>query len=155
MIGNKNNIKLFGITWPSWMLLFFPDLWLYDILCPFIINSAVILFRLWIFKVPNKKQWYKKHIVKLYAFGLVAYIIGIAYMLLLHWGFRLFRYGTEPLLTVPAVIISAAMIFVFDYFVTLKKEDKKLRFKLSLIFAVATAPYAFVIPADWMMYVSI
>ena len=152
---NKNDVKLCGVAWPSWILLFFPNLWLFDILVPFAVNSAVLLLALLILKVPAKKQWYKKYIFNLYAFGFASYAIGVAYMLMFHLGFRLFRHGTELFLTVPAVIISAVMIFFFDYFITFKKEDKKIRLKLSLVFSFATAPYVFMMPADWLMLVSI
>ena len=44
------------------------------------------------------------------------------------------------------------MIFIFNYFITFKKLDKKERLRLSLIFAIITAPYTYLIPTSWIYY---
>jgi hypothetical protein len=49
---------------------------------------------------------------------------------------------------VPGVLIAAALIFVFNYYITFRKDEKSLRMRLSLIFAIATAPYTFLIPSS-------
>lgn len=77
-------------------------------------------------------------------------IIGAAYMLLLMVVFRVGNMGDEPYLTVPALFISAAMILVFNYYVSFKNLDKALRLKLALTFALVTAPYTFLIPSSWL-----
>lgn len=77
-------------------------------------------------------------------------IIGAAYMFLLMLVFEVGRMGDELYLTIPALIISAVLIFVLNYFVTFKKTDKALRLNLSLIFAVVTAPYTFLVPSSWL-----
>ena len=58
--------------------------------------------------------------------------------------------GDDLYLTLPALVISAALIFVFNYFITLRKYDIKMRLKLALTFAVITAPYTFLIPSSWL-----
>ena len=60
------------------------------------------------------------------------------------------RMGDEWYLTVPALVLSAILIFVLNYFVTFRKADKILRLKMALIFAVVTAPYTFLIPSSWL-----
>ena len=77
-------------------------------------------------------------------------IIGAAYMFLLMLVFGVGSMGDELYLTIPALIISAVLIFVLNYFVTFKKTDKALRLNLSLIFAVVTAPYTFLVPSSWL-----
>ena len=77
-------------------------------------------------------------------------IIGAAYMFLLMWAFEVGSMGDELYLTIPALIISAALIFVLNYFVTFRKSDKTLRLKLALIFTIVTAPYTFLIPSSWL-----
>ena len=77
-------------------------------------------------------------------------IVGSAYMLLLMLVFQVGRMGDEPYLTIPALIISAVLIFMLNYFVTFKNTDKALRLKLSVIFAIVTAPYTFLIPSSWL-----
>ena len=58
--------------------------------------------------------------------------------------------GDGVYLTIPAVVISAVCIFLLNYFVTFRKQDKALRKKLALTFAIATAPYTFMIPTGWI-----
>ncbi|MBR5502769.1 MAG: hypothetical protein IKV55_07025, partial [Oscillospiraceae bacterium] len=58
--------------------------------------------------------------------------------------------GDELYLTLPALLLSGALIFVFNYFVTFRGEEQALRQKLALTFAIATAPYTFLIPSRWV-----
>ena len=60
------------------------------------------------------------------------------------------RMGDEWYLTVPALILSAVMIFVLNYYVTFRKVEKVLRLKMAILFAVVTAPYTFLIPSSWL-----
>ena len=142
--------KLYNVLFPFWMLLLFPQLWLIVLPGNFIIDSLVLLVSLCILKIADKKQWYKKHIVKIFAFGMLSDIIGAAYMLFMMIVFEVGRMGDELYLTIPALIISAVLIFVFNYYVTFKKAEKELRFKFALIFAIVTAPYTFLVPSSWL-----
>ena len=58
--------------------------------------------------------------------------------------------GDELYLTLPAILLSAAMIFILNYYITFKKVDRKTRLTLSIIFSVVTAPYTFLIPTSWL-----
>ena len=142
--------KLYNVLFPFWMLLLFPQLWLIVLPGNFIIDSLVLLVSLCILKIADKKQWYKKHIVKIFAFGMLSDIIGAAYMLFMMIVFEVGRMGDELYLTIPALIISSVLIFVFNYYVTFKKAEKELRFKFALIFAIVTAPYTFLVPSSWL-----
>lgn len=150
MPSNKNDIRLYNVLFPFWMLLLFPQIWLIVLPGNFIIDSLVFLAGMMILKTTEKKQWYKKYILKIYAFGMVSDLIGAAYMLLMMIAFNVGNMGDEPYLTIPALIISAALIFVLNYFITFRKIDKKSRMQLSLIFAVITAPYTFLVPSSWL-----
>ncbi len=141
--------KLYNVLFPFWMLLLFPQLWLIVLPGNFIIDSLVLLASLCILKITDKKQWYKKHIVKIFAFGMLSDIVGAAYMLLMIV-FDVGRMGDELYLTLPALVISGVLIFIFNYRITFKKSAKDLRFKLALIFAIATAPYTFLVPSSWL-----
>ncbi|MBQ1254507.1 MAG: hypothetical protein IIX91_01845, partial [Clostridia bacterium] len=104
---------------------------------------------------PAKKQWYKHCILKIFGFGLLADVIGAGYMLLMLIVFEVGSSGSELLLSLPALVISGVLIFVLNYFFTFgivgtRILDKSLRLKMSLIFAVVTAPYTFLIPASWL-----
>ena len=149
MSQNRKSVKLYNVLFPVWMLLLFPVVWLIVLPGNFIIDSAVFLISMHLLRLENKKQWYKKHILKIYAFGMLSDLVGSAYMLLM-LVLEVSVYGDEPYLTVPAIVLSAALIFVLNYFVTFRKTEHKPRLALSLIFALATAPYTFLIPTEWL-----
>lgn len=150
MTDKKNTVKLYNVLFPFWMLLLFPQVWLIVLPGNFIIDSLVLLISMLILKIAEKKQWYKKYIVKIYAFGMLSDVIGSAYMLLMMTVFEVGNMGDELYLTLPALVISAVLIFVFNYFVTFRKTDKKIRIRMSLIFAIVTAPYTFLVPSSWL-----
>lgn len=150
MCNKKNDIKLYNVLFPFWMLLLFPVTWLIVIPGNFLIDSLVLIISMAVLKISDKKQWYKRYILKIFAFGMLADIIGSAYMLLMITVFEVGRMGDEPYLTIPGLVISAVMIFVFNYFVTFKKIEKSVRLKLALIFAAITAPYTFLVPSSWL-----
>lgn len=150
MCNKKNDIKLYNVLFPFWMLLLFPVTWLIVIPGNFLIDSLVLIISMKILKIADKKLWYKRYILKIFVFGMLSDIIGSAYMLLMITVFEVGRMGDEPYLTIPGLIISAVMIFVYNYFVTFKTIDKPLRLKLALIFALVTAPYTFLVPSSWL-----
>ena len=83
------------------MLLIFPVTWAIVLPGNFIIDSAVLLLGMLALKIDEKKQFYKKHVLWIFMFGLLADIIGSAYMLLMVAGFEIGRMGDEPYLTTP------------------------------------------------------
>ena len=152
MNKKKKDIKLYNALFPFWMILLFPQLWAIVIPGNFIIDSIVLIISMLVLKMSDKKQFYKRHIFKIYGFGMLSDIIGSAYMYFLMRKFNVGSMGDELYLTLPALLISAVLIFVFNYFITFKKTDKALRWKLSLIFAIVTAPYTFLVPSSWLYY---
>ncbi|MBQ7108710.1 MAG: hypothetical protein IJN95_06430 [Clostridia bacterium] len=149
---NKNRVKLYNVLFPFWMLLLFPQVWLVILPGNFIIDSLVLIIGMVALKIADKKQWYKKHIFKIFLFGMLSDIIAAGYMFLMVMTVLkdVIVMADELYLTLPAVIMAAALIFVLNYFFTFKKDEKLLRLKFSLIFAVVTAPYTFLIPSSWM-----
>ena len=145
----KRQVKLYNVLFPFWMLLLFPVTWAIVLPGNFIIDSAVLLLSMLALRIENKKQFYKKHILWIFSFGLLADIIGSAYMLLMVV-FEMGMMGDEPYVAIPALLISAAMILVCNYFVTFRKTDKPTRLRLSLTFSIATAPYTFLVPSSWL-----
>ena len=150
MSYKKSEIKLYNVLFPFWMLMMFPMAWLIVLPGNFIIDSLVFLISMMALKIVDKKQWYKKHIWKIYAFGMLSDIIGSAYMLFMVFLLEVGQMGDEPYLTIPALVISAGMIFVFNYFITFRKQDKAVKLKLALIYAIVTAPYTFVLPLPFI-----
>ena len=142
--------KLYNVLFPFWMLLMLPWLWGVVIFGNFLIDSLILLVCMLSLKMAAKKQFYKKHILKVYFFGLLADIIGAVYMIVLMVFFNVGSMGDELYLTLPALAISAVMIFIFDYFISFKSSEKKTRFVCSLVFAIATSPYTFLVPSSWL-----
>ena len=145
----KKENKLYNVLFPVWMILMFPTAWLIVLPGNFIIDSLVLLVLMLILKVESKKQFYIKHIFKIFAFGLLSDAVGSLYLFAMVI-FEISSMGDEPYITVPALIISAVMIFVLNYFLTFKKSDKALRLKMAITFAIVTAPYTFLIPSSWI-----
>ena len=144
------NVKLYNVIFPFWMLLLFPVTWLVVLPANFIVDTVVLLLSMYVLKIADKKQWWKKCILKIFSIGIFSDLLGSAYMFALMMIFEVGRMGDELYITLPAIFISAVLIFVLNYFISFKKFDKPLRIKLSLIFAIVTAPYTFLIPTSWM-----
>lgn len=146
----KKSVKLYNVLFPFWMLMLFPQVWLIVFPGNFIIDSIVFLVSLAVLKIADKKQWYWHHIWKIFLFGMVSDLIGAAYMLFMTIVFEIGQMGDEWYLTLPALCISGALIFVFNYFITFRKTQAPLRRKFALILAIVTAPYTFLIPSSWL-----
>lgn len=149
MVAKKKDSRLYNVLFPLWFMLLMPQLWLVVIPGNFAIDSIVLLIAMAVLKVEDKGQWYKRHILKIFGFGMLADVVGAAFMLLM-MVLGLCSMGDEPYVTIPALLISAALIFVFNYFVTFKDAPKPLRLKMAATFAVATAPYTFLVPSSWI-----
>lgn len=150
MKQKNKNIKLYNVLFPLWALSLFPQTWLFILPGNFLIDSLVLWISMSLLKITDKNQWYRRHIFKIFAFGMIADAIGVAGMLLFMTSFDVATMGDELYLTLPALLLSAILIFVFNYFITFKNAEKRLRFPLSMIFAIATAPYTFLIPSSWI-----
>lgn len=149
----KKEHKLYNVLFPVWMLLFFPIGWLIVIPGNFLIDSAVLIFAMKALKLTDKKSFYKKNILKVYLFGFLSDIIAAGAMFLMTYYLGLGgNMADGPTLTIPGVVIAAALIFIFNYFISFKKTDKSIRLKLALTFAIATAPYTFLIPTSWIIH---
>ncbi len=146
----RKETKLYNVLFPLWMLMLFPITWLIILPGNFIIDSIVLVVCMFALKVENKKSLYKSCILKIFLFGLLADAVGALYMIIIMFCFEVGNMGDELYLTLPALIISAALIFVFNYYVSFRKHDKKLRFRTSLAFALVTAPYTFLYPSRWL-----
>ncbi len=145
----KKEVKLYNVLFPLWMLLMFPVTWLFVLPGNFVIDSLVLFLGMYFIKISDKKDLYKKSIVKIFAIGIFSDIIGSAYMLLMVI-LELCTMADEWYVTVPGVVISAVLIFALNYLITFKNLDKKKRVILSLLFAVITAPYTFLVPSRWL-----
>ena len=141
--------RLYNVLFPVWMLILIPTTWLIVFPGNFIIDSAVLLIALRCLGIEEKRAFYKKHILLIFLFGMLSDFVGAGFLLLLAFVFEAGGpMGDSPIITIPAIIISSALIFVFNYFITFRKTERCARVKLSLVFAIATAPYTFLIPSS-------
>ena len=145
----KKDLKLYNVLFPFWFLILLPPLWLIVLPGNFLIDSLVLIIAMKILQMDERKSFYKKSIFKIYLIGLFSDIVGSGYMLLLMIC-EVGNMGDEPIYTVPAILISAILIYFMNYYISFKNCDRKLRFKLALTFAIATAPYTFLIPTRWL-----
>lgn len=143
-------VRLYNVLFPFWMLMLFPITWLVVLPGNFLVDSLVLLISLRVLKIADRKLWYKRHILKIFTFGMLSDLVGAAYMLLMLSKFDIGYMGDELYLTMPAILIAAALIFLSNYYITFRKVEKPLRLKLALTFAIVTAPYTFLVPSSWL-----
>ena len=142
-------VRLYNVLFPLWFLMIFPVMWLIVLPGNFLIDSLVLIISLRVLKIGERKSWYKRHILPIFGFGLLADVIGAAFLFLM-LVLEVYNFDNEPWLTIPAMLLSAGLIFVFNYFVTFRKAEKPIRRRLALTFAIGTAPYTFLVPSSWL-----
>ena len=146
----KKDVLLYNVFFPLWMLMSLPVTWLWVIPGNFIVDSLVMVIAMAVLKMENRLCFYKKHILQVFGFGFLADILAAIPM----WCLALLGLGgplcDSPLLTVPGLVLGGVLIYVFNYFITFRQCEQGLRRRLSLTFAIATAPYTYLIPSDWL-----
>ena len=146
----NKQVRLYNVFFPFWMLMLFPITWLVVLPGNFLVDSLVLLVSLRVLTIVDRKLWYKRHILKIFTFGMLSDLVGAVYMLLMLAKFDIGHMGDEPYLTLPAILIAAVLIFLSNYYITFRKVEKPLRLKLALTFAIVTAPYTFLVPSSWL-----
>ena len=146
----KQDVRLYNVLFPVWMIVTLPSVWYVVIPGNFLIDSLVLALAMKALKIENRWEFYRGHILPVFLLGFLADILAAALMwvgVFLELGGNM---ADSPLLTVPGTLIAAVLIWLFDYFVSFRKLETPLRRSLSLIFAIATAPYTFLIPSSWI-----
>lgn len=146
----KKDVRLYNVLFPVWMLLTLPTIWYIVIPGNFLIDSLVLFLAMKAMKIEEKWEFYRSHIVPVFLLGFLADILAAVPMWLGVYLDLGGTYGDSPLLTVPGVLLAGGMIYVFDYYVSFRKLKKPLRRNLALTFALATAPYTYLIPSKWI-----
>lgn len=175
----NKGIKLFNVLFPIWFILFLPPVILATLAGNFIIDSLVIIFCFFVFRLRERARdmaggtswklgtFYQRSIFKVWLFGFLADFIGAAFIFGLSilgdkWGlpneiisalsFDPFRSVVAVLLILIAMLLSGFFIFLFNYRVTLKNliQEQHLKFKVALAIAIITLPWTFLIPSKWL-----
>ena len=146
----KKDVRLYNVLFPVWILMTLPYLWWLVIPGNFIVDSLVLVIAMKWLKPENQREFYKGHILPVFFFGFLADLLAALPM----WGMVMLDLGgplaDSPVLTVPGVILAAVLIYVFDYHISFRKCENGQRKKLALLFALATAPYTYLIPSNWI-----
>ncbi len=169
----KREIRLYNMIFPIWMLMLFPGAWAIALPANFLIDSAVLLIAMKAMRLTEKKTLYKSCILKVWAFGFLADLIGALFLLaaiLLDGVFEATPIGQwwvehitnavalNPFENIAAFLWVSAGVFisgVFLYLFHFKFSFKKLgievskKKRLALALAVFTAPYLFYLPTIW------
>ncbi len=145
----KRDVRLYNAIFPIWMIqILSPIGWLFTVVGNFAIDSMVILAVAALCKAAEKGKLYRASIWKVFLLGFAADIIGGLCMLLISLIFQIAPSGDELYLTIPGLVFTAGLIFIFNYFISFRKQEKSFRFKQAIALAVLTAPYTFLIPTD-------
>ena len=170
----KKELKLNNLLFPMWLLWAFPPFIIVCGIGNLIIDAAVILIAAKCLKIENFFKKNKSSIFIAWGFGFAADFIGAAFLMLvsqvlyfLGVGFESLAYLSDNirlsvdydpfaniyafLLTILAIAISGICIYLLNKKISLKKIDMTERQKkiISLIIAIATSPYLFLLPAKW------
>ena len=147
----KKNIRLYNVMFPLWMILLIaPTVWIFVLPGNFIIDSIVLVMSLYAMKIADKRSFYKKSIAAVFLSGLLADFIGSLFAFCLVYFFELGSMGDEFYITVPSLVISMCFIYILNYFISFKRVEGVNRRRLSLVFALVTAPYTFLVPSAWI-----
>ena len=155
----KNEVRLYNMIMPLWLLLALPVMWLPTLAGNFLIDSIVLAVLLKIKKKQNKKAIWKGCILKVWAFGMLSDLIGGGALIILdvlldaagaHKAASAIMLNpwVSPLavLCVAAcMVLSSVLIYIFDSKIAFKKtfDDERERRWFALAFAIITTPWLF------------
>lgn len=169
---SNRNVKLHNIIFPIWLLWILPITWIVVLPANFVIDLAVIVLTLKYLKITDIKFKAKAVVLKTWFFGFLADFIGTAFMFLANiinfdnntplgswWtdnisnavSYHPFASICSVLWIGTCIVITAALIFIFNYKISFKKLDIEDNQKktLALSMAIFTAPYLFYLPTSW------
>lgn len=173
----KKDHKLYNMILPPYLIMaLFPPLLALSAVGNYIIDSIVLLIISAIVFKRLDGKFYLRNIFKVWGLGFAADFVGVIYLFIGgELGYNYINYSGKPAGTflynifdgmnsvtnhsyeiapyttgflISGIIISAACVFVLDYFIALRKSGltKKQRLISAAAYAVFTAPYTFLLP---------
>lgn len=146
----EKQTRLYNVFFPVWFLLMIPQTWIAVFPVNFLVDSLVLLILMRHLQIAQKGLFYKKHIAPVFFFGLLADLIGAAVLFVMAFLLELGTMGDELYLTLPAVAVAGVCIYLAHYYFVFRREEDVVRKKMAITFAIATAPYTFMIPSAWV-----
>lgn len=156
----KRDIKLYNVMFPIWMFCLLPTvLWLIILPVNFAVDSLVILLVLARLQQENRKEIWKRSIVRVWLLGFLADFAGaaltMALMLMLDkYAFFTLMFPYGQLLVLPGILLAGVLIYRMNRAFSFKScglDGETIR-KLSLALAVLTAPYTMLWPIEWIYF---
>lgn len=157
--------KMYSLVLPIWLLLIAnPLIWLMILPVNFLVYTLVLIIACSIFKIADIKKIYKRSIVKMLIYGVVADFAGGIILL------GASKLNPDGLFTdivynpcgswvttiyiAICIILSAFLSYFFNYKITFKNTDIKevQKKRLALFIAIFTAPYLFFYPVEKVTY---
>lgn len=153
--------RMYSLVFPIWVLLITnPIVLCMTIPANFLVDTLVLIIACTIFKISNVIKVYKKSILKILVYGIVADFVGASTLL---FAYKLnpdgvfnnvvsnpfYSWITVVYISI-CILICALLSYFFNYkliFKDLKVSDKK-RKRFALFIAIFTAPYLFFYPSD-------
>lgn len=171
--NRKNEVKLYNVIFPIWMLWLVPITWLVILPGNLLIDFLVLYFTMKHLGLDDPKHSAKSVLLKTWLCGFLSDFIGTIFMFLAlyiefdskssmqyWWSENIQRaVGANPFSSIygflwvtVCVLIAAVCIYLFNYLWCLRKLDidPTLRKKIALSMAVFTAPYLFYLPTTWL-----
>ena len=160
---NSNDVKLYNILLPLWLIIFLPTyLWLALIPLNYIIDRVVLRWSLG--SMPDKGLFCRKHTWKICLAGFFSDFIGAAILLAVSVSMsdsseKLFSIGhaimfdpfsdlTGLLIVAACIAVSAACIYFMDRWILRKAGLEPEQVKRSAVrLALITAPYLYLFPS--------
>lgn len=168
---NKKSIKLYNLIFPVWIVWLYPVTWIAIVPLNILVDFLVTLLALKLIKIEKPMEVIKKSLAKTVALGFVADIIATAVLMVLSFGIYetkstvskwfydnisipiLNDYYETPwgiLVMVLAVMFAGFLVYIFNRKFSFRNTDlseSQIK-KVSLILAIITAPYLFLIPTN-------
>lgn len=164
-MNKKDEIKLYNMIMPIWLLLLMPYMWWVSIAGNLIIDLLVVSVSLRVLRVANIKEKLKKSLLKTYIIGFLSDFIGCVPLLVVMFGLsdksRLVNELQQSLMKNPfsslmsfaivtfCVILTSLLIYILNMKLAFNKLELDLsqKKKLAISVAIFTAPYLFYLPA--------
>ncbi len=150
----KKSIKLYDIVFPLWVFFLFPLTMPIALALNFFVDSLVFYIAARFLKLENKGFVWRKSILKIWLLGFLSDIIGALLNLVLYFIIAFNPYEhihnvflAFTLISIPGIILAGYLIYLFGkkfYFSKTNLSDEQIK-KLSLTFAIFTAPYLMMI----------
>lgn len=160
----RRDIKLYNLIFPMWSIYFFgllfPPMLLILLPANFVVDSIMLLLLFAWLKLSEKKEWYKKTILKTWGCGFLADVLASGVFVALSEALSdVFRdanvnvylsVSSFPsfLFTTAAVVLAGILIYIFQRKFVLKKLELEegQKKKIALGMAILTAPYLMYLP---------